>query len=161
MILTIIIILMLILGAYYGYQKGFVLQFGTLVSMFLGLIFAMYYNQNVAGWVTNILRQYADLQMSIPTRYFTNIVVFLFLFLLASGVFQGIWRWLNQLTRFPVVRFGNSLLGILAGLAVQYLTVFVVLNLLLMTQSSWLQQQYQQSSLAQSIVKVDANVSEK
>lgn len=155
MILSAIIIILLIFGAITGYKRGFILQLGGLLSLVLGVIFAMFYGQTAANWATEMLTKYAHMQFSVPERYFTNIVVFFVLFTLASGVFQGIWRSLNNLTRLPFLHIGNSILGIFAGIAVQYLLIFVVLNLFLATSSNWVQQQYNDSTVAQRIVKID------
>lgn len=157
MILSAIIIIVLIFGAITGYKRGFILQLGGLLSLVLGVVFAMFYGQSVTNWLTSILTKYANMQFSVPERYFTNIVVFFILFLIVSGVFQGIWRSLNKLTKLPILHAGNSILGLFAGVAVQYVMIFVVLSLFLATSSNWIQQQYDDSTIAQSIVKVDRN----
>lgn len=147
------IIVFLLIGAVHGYRTGLLLQVSSLISMVLAVIFAMYYSHDVTNWVTRIMVKYFHQSVSVAGNYITYVVVFVTLMLIVSGVFQSVGRWLNKINRWPLIGWGNSLLGIVAGVVISYLVILIGLNLLLATQSPWVHQQYTESQLAQLIVK--------
>lgn len=157
MFFTIGIIIFLVLGGLNGYRTGLLRQLSGLISILLAAVFAMYYSHDVTSWVTQVLVKYLDYDVSVSKNYLTYVVVFATLMIVVSTVFQGIGRWLNGFNRWPIFGLGNSILGILAGLVIQYLVIFIVINMLLSTQLSWVHQQYNTSQLAQIIVKVKTN----
>lgn len=154
MLFSIVIILLLIFGAVQGYRTGLLVQISGIASLILALIFAMFYSQNVTQWINAMLVKFLKQDLSVGQNYGLYIVVFICLLLFTSEVFQSIGRMLAGLTKLPLIGLGNSLLGIIAGVAIQGLVVFICLNLMLATQSSWVRQQYHQSELAQRIVNV-------
>ncbi|WP_369404686.1 CvpA family protein [Secundilactobacillus odoratitofui] len=66
---------------------------------------------------------------------------------------RHVGRDLNLITRLPLIHSVNALLGAATSFIVRYLLIFLILNILLLFPSQWVQQQYQVSSIAQSIVK--------
>ncbi|GBG93617.1 colicin V production protein [Ligilactobacillus salitolerans] len=154
MLFSIVIILLLIFGAVQGYRTGLLVQISGIASLILAFIFAMFYSQSVTQWINAMLVKFLKQDLSVGQNYGLYIVVFICLLLFTSGVFQSIGRMLAGLTKLPLIGLGNSLLGIIAGVAIQGLVVFICLNLMLATQSSWVRQQYHQSELAQRIVNV-------
>ncbi len=155
MIFSILIIILLVLGAVQGFRKGLFAQVSGIVSLILAVIFAMYYSQGVTNFVIDLLVKYLDKSLAVSEHYLTYVIVFLCLMLFSSVLFQGIGRYLNKFTQLPIISWGNSVLGVFAGVAIQYFLIFIILNITLASQSGWAKQQYANSELAQAIVKVE------
>lgn len=150
MILSVGVIAILILGLVWGFHTGFVLQLITLlVYAFSGLI-AIGLSTPTASFLYGLYRAVQPATTTIPRLWI--VIAFGVIFIIASLLLWRLGRILNLITKLPVIHFLNGVLGAFVGLVVRYLLVFIILNILILIPSTWIQQQYHASSLSQTIV---------
>lgn len=152
MILDIIIIALLIGGLVNGYRAGFITQSVRIVSLILSFMVAIYYFQPAANLSIALVKK-LGVTPSIQWIYIADIVAFVVLFAVTHTVYLVLGGHLNGIAKIPGFHLGNALLGSVVGGLTQYLIIFFVLNMLIVFPISWLQNQYQQSSISQTIVK--------
>ncbi|EEI70849.1 CvpA family protein [Lentilactobacillus hilgardii] len=152
LILDLIIIVLLIGGLISGYRAGFINQSVRIVSLILSFMVAIYYFQPTANIMINIAKK-IGFAPGIQWLYVSDIVAFVLLFALTHAVYIMLGSHLNGIAKVPGFHLGNSLLGSVIGGITQYLIIFFVLNILIVFPISWVQDQYQESQISQTIVK--------
>lgn len=150
MILSIIVAVLLALGAVYGYQTGLVLQLVRLISVGLSWIAAILTCAPVTTFIYTI-GQNQQTTGQTPPRVMT-IIIFAILFFLVNTLLWRLGRTLNLVTKLPVIHLLNGLLGAVVGLIIRYLIIFIALNIFILIPNDWVQSQYQASQLSQTIV---------
>ncbi len=159
MILDIIVILILISGLIRGYRIGLIKQSVQAGSLILAFIVAMYYFQPLGNLMIKLLKQ-LQLKPDIQWLYVSDIIAFVLLFSITQAVYTSLGKHLNGVTRLPGLHLGDELLGSVMGLLTRYLVTFFLLNILILFPMSWLQDQYHESTISQTIVKKTPIISE-
>lgn len=141
MIIDIIIVVVLILGIYMGYNKGFVNQLFSIVSLvfgyFISLIlssrlaillaqFIPFSNNSVVGELNSKI---STLDLNIPTGYY-KIISFFIIFFSIRLLFRFVGNILGVIRKIPVIKTFNSMLGAIIGLVEAYVIIFVIVYLL-------------------------------
>lgn len=165
MLLTLIIIILLLISLYSGFRRGLVLQLVLTIGYAISFFFALQYYQQVSGLV--------EMMVPYPSPVSANENPFVlygqeFIFSLDQGFYNGvafigilILGWiitrfiggiLNFLTEIPVVKQLNQIGGAIVGFIVQYVGIFLILFLLSMVPMQIIQNQFESSLLARSIV---------
>ncbi|EHO53970.1 CvpA family protein [Lentilactobacillus kisonensis] len=152
MILDIIVVLLLVSGLVGGFRIGFIKQTVQAGSLILAFIVAMYYFQDLGNLIVRAING-LQIKLAIQWVYVIDMVAFICLFSLTQVVYVKIGKHLNGLTRVPGLHLGDELLGSLMGMVTRYLVIFFVLNILIVFPISWVQNQYRESSISQTIVK--------
>lgn len=119
-ILLIIICAVIFVMAIYGYRKGFVNMLVPLVSAFLSLILLFM----LKDWLFGILFQWAIFQ---GEHVLTRVVLILLIFVLGTLAFKWLIKILHILTKLPLVRGLNKLLGLMVGIVEGFLLVWLFL----------------------------------
>lgn len=151
MIFTWGIIIILALGLISGYRSGFVTVVMSLLAYIIAWLLATVFSQKLAEILFSTFTSVNTSTVAMP-RMLTGTVFFV-LFSICYTLVRHVGRDLNLITRLPLIHSVNALLGAATSFIVRYLLIFLILNILLLFPSQWVQQQYQVSSIAQSIVK--------
>ncbi|WP_173021248.1 CvpA family protein [Secundilactobacillus folii] len=151
MIFSIVILIILLLGIISGFRRGFVGVVMSLLAYIIAWIVAALFSQPVAKFLFQAFTSNHNVLVVVP-RLLSGIVFFV-LFSIAYGIVRRIGRDINMVTKLPVIHSVNALLGAAINLIVRYLLIFLVLNVLILFPSEWIQEQYQASPVAQTMVK--------
>lgn len=150
MIFDVGIILILIFGFLRGLHRGFVSEvlslLGFLAATFIGIVGT----GPIANFINGAIFQSGQNETA---QLIIKWVVFAVLFGLVWRIVRLLRDVLGPLTRLPLLRQLNSLLGGVADFIIKYLFIFILLNFLLMFPSQNIRDQYQQSNVSQWIVK--------
>lgn len=119
-ILDIILVLLLVYGAYKGYKRGFIMSLFLLLAVFVGLYAAFHF--------TDVLVQYGKDQFHWKSTYAAPIT-FLSLFLMVGAGIYFAGKLLERVIKLVKLSILNSLAGALLGLLQWF---FFVGSLLLM-----------------------------
>ncbi|GAX00350.1 CvpA family protein [Secundilactobacillus mixtipabuli] len=145
------IIIILALGLMSGYRRGFVSVVMSLLAYIIAWLIATIFSQALAEFLFHAFTSSNSAMIPIPRMLSGG--VFFVLFGLAYSIVRRIGRDMNMITRLPVIHSVNALVGAFLNFIVRYLLIFLVLNLLLLFPNQWIQTQYQDSPIAQNIVK--------
>ncbi|MCH5462120.1 CvpA family protein [Lactobacillus sp. LC28-10] len=151
MVFTWGIIIILALGLISGYRRGFVSVVMSLLAYIVAWLIATIFSQTLAEFLFQSVT--STNSSAIATPRMLSGVVFFILFGLAYSIVRHIGRKLNLITRLPLIHSVNALVGAALNFIVRYLLIFLVLNLLLLFSNQWIKTQYQNSPIAQDIVK--------
>lgn len=151
MIFTWVILILLALGVFSGYRRGFVAVLMSLIAYIVAWLVAMLLSQPVAQFLYQTFSSNHDSTILVP--HLLSGLVFLVLFSVVYGIVRRIGRSLNLITKLPVIHLANALLGAAINFVVRYLLIFLTLNILLLFPSEWIHSQYANSQISQSIVK--------
>lgn len=154
MIFTWLIIIILALGLIQGYHSGFVAVFIHLVAYVLAWIIAMLFANKLADVAYSLYTA----KIGTGSQFFTvpralTGTIFFALFSVTYGIIRHIGKDLNMITKLPVVHLTNALLGAATSFLLRYLLIFLLLNVITLFPSTWIQHQYQTSVIAQQMVK--------
>lgn len=151
MVFTWGIIIILALGLISGYQRGFVSVVMSLLAYIVAWLIATIFSQTLAEFLFHAFT--SSNSSAVPIPRMLSGVVFFVLFSVAYSVVRRVGRDLNLITRLPLIHSVNALVGAALNFIVRYLLIFLVLNLLLLFPNQWIHVQYQNSPVAQNIVK--------
>ena len=143
MIISLIILGLLILNIYCGFQDGLVYEFVRIVSYVIGWIIAMRFARPLGNFINQLLGANSIL---------INGIGFLIIFIVSVMILRTIGQMIDRVTNLPVVHFLNAIGGAVVGAIVGYLVVLILLNVSLELPSTWMQAQYVHSPVAQKIV---------
>ncbi|ANZ61662.1 hypothetical protein AYR62_03735 [Secundilactobacillus paracollinoides] len=152
MIYTWVIILILALGLISGYRSGFVTMLVRLVAYAIAWLLTMAFSDKLAQLLYSAVTNGSTASTITVPRAFSGILFFV-MFSVIYGIVRRIGSDLNIITRLPLIHQANALLGAAISFIIRYLFIFLVLNVLLLFSTTWTTSQYQNSSLAQTIVK--------
>lgn len=159
MVYTLVIILILALGLISGYRHGFVIMLVRLVAYAIAWLLTMAFSDKIATWLYSAFTNGSTTSTVTVPRVFSGVLFFI-MFSIIYAIVRRIGRDINMITRLPIIHQANALLGAVISLVIRYLFIFLVLNVLLLVPTTWTTAQYQNSSLAQTIVKKTPVVSE-
>ncbi|MFT8907283.1 MAG: CvpA family protein [Lentilactobacillus diolivorans] len=152
MVLSLLILILLVGGLMSGYRAGLITQSVRIISLILSFIVAFYYFQPAANLVMTVVKRLGA-EPNLQWIYIIDIIAFVFLFGLTHTVYLMLGNHLNGIAKVPGFHIGNAILGSAVGLLTQYLVIFFVLNILVVFPINWIQDQYRQSDISQTIVK--------
>lgn len=143
MIFTIVIAAWLIAAVVRGWQRGLVATIISVVGSIViwGAAF-IFYNQFAA-----LLSGNPDPGLGWRLGAFFLIVIG------GEMIFAGLIRLSRAITWLPVIKQVNSIGGALVAGIFSYVTIFIALALLLMIQTPWIENQYNESQTAQFIAE--------
>lgn len=152
MIVTIGIILLLLVGVFNGMRQGavkYILKFVGLIVVWL--IAYMYYKPLAQHlkFITFDVSKESALSFLNSEIVFYNVIAFAIIFVVSSIVVKIIINLLNSVTRLPILKQLNGLIGAVLGFVIFYAVIFMVMNFLLLFSSETIQTAYQSSQLAQ------------
>lgn len=121
--LLIVVIILIITLSVYGCRKGFVDALVPFVSGLLSLLLIFF----LKDWLLAYLFQWAIFQ---GEHILSRIVVILLLFALGTLAFRWVIKVLRLLTRLPLVKGVNKLLGLVLGCIEGFLLVWLFLYII-------------------------------
>lgn len=141
LIFTIMIALWLISSIINGWRRGLVSTLITMASSIILWIAAFFWYQPLAAVIGS----------TDTPGLGTNILAFFLIVILGHMAFNLLAALTRTITWIPGIKQINSIGGaVLAGL-LNYTLIFITLTLLLMTQNTWVENQYENSQTAQTI----------
>ncbi|GEO65959.1 CvpA family protein [Levilactobacillus spicheri] len=159
MLLSLGILLVLWLGFHRGYRRGLVLQVlltvGYLAVWLVARLGARPLASGLGQFVGNLSldSSVSTVAASQSSSFFLNGLAFSAILTVGYFVVRRVAYGLNRVTWLPVIHQVNSLAGGLINLAIRYLIIFLILNLLILLPSTSFQRTYQSSTVAQWVVK--------
>lgn len=165
MLLTLIILVLLLLSLYSGFKRGLILQLVLTIGYAISFYFALEYYHQISDLV--------EMMVPYPSPGSSETSPFVlygkeFIFNLDQGFYNGVafigilfigWiitrfvgGLLNFLTEIPVLKQVNAIGGAIVGFIVEYVGVFLILFLLSTIPIQMIQNQFESSVLARTIV---------
>ena len=158
-VLSLGILLVLWLGFHRGYRRGLVLQvllsLGYLVVWLVARVGARPLASGLGQFVGSLPLNatVSPVAVSRSSSFFLNGLAFSAILTVGYFVIRRLAYGLNRVTWLPVIHQVNSLAGGFINLAIRYVLIFLILNLLILLPSTSFQHSYQASPVAQWIVK--------
>ena len=149
MILSIILIVLLISAFARGWRRGSVIELLYLLGYALTLAAAWLYYQRLGAWLLDVFQQ----SETIGAHYLANWGAFILISFIGTLLVRGIARASKAITWIPVIHQVNGFAGALLGLLLAYFWILLILALMLLIPTGWLQDQYQASVVAQFMVQ--------
>jgi membrane protein required for colicin V production len=119
--LDIIIIVIAVISAISGFQKGLILS----LASFAGLVLGIYTSVMFASWGENILANF----LHIDHKYL-YIISFILIFAIVSGLVYGLGKMLESIADFTALglvnKLGGALLGIVKAAFIIALIIFLI-----------------------------------
>lgn len=145
MIFNALIVIVFIFNIHNGFKEGLVKAILKLVARIIALLIAFWYAKDLSQFIfsqTDLARD----------SLACNGISFLIIFLIVVIGFKIIIRFINQITRLPLLHQVNSLSGAILSFVVTYLLMFLILNVVITIPNDYLFNQYHNSSIAGFIV---------
>lgn len=164
MLMTILIVVILAIGAYGGARRGLILQFVLTVGYFVSYLLASKYHQALGSHLELIVPYPSASESSQFVFYdqalgfnldgaFYNGVAFLIILFVGWLVTRFIGGLLNVVTFIPVIKQLNAIGGAVLNFFVSYVAVFLILFLLTMLPIDSVQEAFSNSWLARTILE--------
>ncbi|SDQ47057.1 Uncharacterized membrane protein, required for colicin V production [Carnobacterium viridans] len=164
MLMTVLIVLILAMGAYSGARRGLVLQFVFTIGYFVSYLLARNYYQLLGSHLELIVPYPSATESSQFVFYdqalgfnldgaFYNGVAFITILFVGWLITRFVGGLLNAVTLIPVIKQLNTLGGALLNVIVSYIAIFIVLFLLTMVPVDAIQESFNNSWLARTIVE--------
>lgn len=162
--MTVIIILILAVGAYSGARRGLILQLVLTIGYFISYLLASNYYQALGSHLELIVPYPSASETSQFVFYnqalglnldgaFYNGVAFILILFVGWLITRFIGGLLNAVAHIPVIKQLNALGGALLNVVVSYVAVFLILFLLTMVPIDAIQEAFSNSWLARTIVE--------
>lgn len=159
MVLSLLILAILVLGFRRGYRRGLVLQLIKTVGYLIVWVIARFGAKTLAAGIGQFIGK-VSLNSSVSavtasqsSSFFLNGLAFSAILTVGYFIVRRVAYGINKVTWLPVIHQVNSLAGGLINLVIRYVVIFLTLNLLILLPSTSFQTSYQQSPVAQWIVK--------
>ena len=164
MLMTVLIVVILAIGAYGGARRGLILQFVMTVGYFVSYLMASKYYQALGSHLELIVPYPSASESSQFVYYdqalglnldgaFYNGVAFIIILFVGWLITRFIGGLLNAVTFIPVLKQLNTVGGALLIFIVAYVAIFLVLFLLTMVPIDAIQEAFSKSWLARKIVE--------
>ncbi|CAJ1228554.1 CvpA family protein [Levilactobacillus zymae] len=159
MLLSIGIVLILAWGFYRGFHRGLVLQLLLTVGYLVVWIAARFGAKPLASGLSQFFgnlslnSSVSAVTASQSSAFFLNGLAFSAILTVGYFVVRRVSYGLNKVTWLPVIHQVNSLAGGLINLAIRYVIIFLLLNLLILLPIDSFQATYKTSTVAQWVVK--------
>ena len=164
MLMTVIIVLLLAIGAYSGARRGLILQLVLTIGYFISYLLASNYYQILGSHLELIVPYPSASESSQFVFYnqalgfdldgaFYNGVAFILILFVGWLITRFVGGLLNSLTFIPVLKQLNALGGAILNVIVSYVAIFLVLFLLTMVPIDAIQEAFNSSWLARTIVE--------
>ena len=162
MTMDLILIIVLLSGFLMGYIRGGILQIFHLLGYVIAFVVARLFNEDFGLFLSKII-PYPNItdETSMWTLFvnatnleaaFYNAIAFLILFFIIKFMVRRIAKVFNLVTKLPVIRFLNRVIGSGLGFLQAYLVLFVVLFLLALTPTESMQSLIAESNVATFII---------
>ncbi|GHP12633.1 bacteriocin transporter [Lentilactobacillus fungorum] len=158
MIFNIGICLILVIGFLRGFHRGLVVALFNLVGWLAATVSAILFTAPLVDFVLQIDPNWSP---NATIRLIIKWLAFLLIFITISSLVRIVRDLIRPVTKLPLISQANAILGALMNLISHYLLIFILLNFLLLLPSQTIQQQYDQSTLSQWIVKQTPGLSNK
>lgn len=160
--ISLILIVLLLFGFLRGLKRGFILQTFHLVGFIIAFLVARMYYKGLAGhldaWIP-----YPELSSdtswalfvnnsSVETAFY-NAIAFAIIFFAVKIILQIIASMLDFVSRIPVLKQLNKLLGSILGFVEVYLVIFILLYIIALTPIDVIQEKIAGSSVATFMVE--------
>jgi uncharacterized membrane protein required for colicin V production len=141
-----ILIFILILNLYSGFKHGLISQVVKMVSLFIAIYFAVFWSSDLKGYLVKYLKldevvpsisQNGEVSIWL-TEIMLNIVSFMILFLLIGLILSLFTGRLKILNRIPIIGPVNALSGGLLGAAKGILIIFLIVALLSLIETEFM-----------------------
>ncbi|MGO1970500.1 MAG: CvpA family protein [Levilactobacillus brevis] len=159
MVLSLLILAILVLGFRRSYRRGLVLQLIKTVGYLIVWVIARFGAKRLAAGIGQFIGK-VSLNSSVSavtasqsSSFFLNGLAFSAILTVGYFIVRRVAYGINKVTWLPVIHQVNSLAGGLINLVIRYVVIFLTLNLLILLPSTSFQTSYQQSPVAQWIVK--------
>lgn len=164
MLMTILIVMILAIGAYGGARRGLILQFVLTAGYFVSYLVASNYYQTLGSHLELIVPYPSASESSQFVFYdqalgfnldgaFYNGVAFMIILFVGWLITRFIGGLLNFVTIIPVIKQLNALGGAILNFLVSYVAVFLILFLLTMLPIDAIQEAFSNSWLARTILE--------
>lgn len=160
MILNAIILILIISSFFKGFYSGFIRQAIILIGYVLAVVVASMYYDKLAPHLnfiphpnfdsaseTAVTSQLFDALQNADVYY--NVLAFVIIFIVAIIIVGMIASFSRGVTKIPVLRQLNGLLGAILGAISSYITIFVLLYFAALFPVSWLMEAINDSSIAE------------
>ena len=159
MVLSLLILAILVLGFRRGYRRGLVLQLIKTVGYLIVWVIARFGAKPLAAGIGQFIGK-VSLNSSVSavtasqsSSFFLNGLAFSAILTVGYFIVRRVAYGINKVTWLPVIHQVTSLAGGLINLVIRYVVIFLTLNLLILLPNTSFQTSYQQSPVAQWIVK--------
>lgn len=105
--LDIVIAVPLVLGAYHGFKKGFIIELASLAALILGIFAAINFSYFIAGILSD--------NMKLADKYI-NIIAFIFTFILVVLTIYFLGKLLEKVIDILMLGIFNRIAGLLFGI---------------------------------------------
>ncbi|HLQ96701.1 MAG TPA: CvpA family protein [Pseudogracilibacillus sp.] len=160
--ISLLLIVLLLFGFLRGLKRGFILQTFHLVGFIVAFIVARLYYKGLAdkldAWIP-----YPELSSDASWAMFVNnpsvesafynVVAFAIIFFAVKIILQIIASMLDFVSRIPVLKQLNKLLGSILGFVEVYLVIFILLYIVALTPIDAIQERLANSSVATFMVE--------
>lgn len=151
-VIDLIIVLVLTLGGWNGYRTGLLRQLTRLFGTVIAYVFALWLRPYVAPVVRTWLPLHTQNQSGLLTPWIGNIdngIAFALVFIVSFFLLRYAAGLLDALFSLPVLSTVNRLAGLVVGLALAVVFVYVITLLLHYVNDPRLQLQLQNSTIVQ------------
>jgi uncharacterized membrane protein required for colicin V production len=145
MIFNILIVIIFILNVQNGFKEGLVKAILKFIARIIEVL--------ISFWYAKDLSQLIFSQTDLAHNYLgCNGISFFIIFLTTVIGFKIIIRFVDNVTRLPLLHQVNSLGGAILSFVVTYLLMFLILSILITIPNDYLVNQYHDSVIAEFIV---------
>lgn len=160
--ISLLLIVLLLFGFLRGLKRGFILQTFHLVGFIIAFIAARMYYKGLADKL-DVWIPYPELSSdtswalfvnnpSVETAFY-NAIAFAIIFFAVKIILQIIASMLDFVSRIPVLKQLNKLLGSILGFVEVYLVIFILLYIVALTPIDAIQERLANSSVATFMVE--------
>jgi uncharacterized membrane protein required for colicin V production len=158
---NLILIVLLILGAFIGLKRGFIMQVLHLTSFIIAFIIAVLFYDNIAPKLTMWIPYpeftedgFGALFGALPLEdAYYNGIAFVFLFFVAKITLQILANMLDFVAELPILHSVNGLLGAILGFIETYFILFIILYFMALLPIDMFQGYINDSSIAQFMIE--------
>ncbi|MBO9130581.1 CvpA family protein [Bacillus sp. 165] len=159
--LDVLIVLLLVLGFFFGLKRGLILQVVRLAGFVAAYIVAYVYYDDIAPVLKGIIPYPLETTVTMHTwleqvnveDVFYQAIAFVILFIATKIVFMLAGNLLNMFAQIPVLKQVNSFGGALLGFLEVYVILFIVMFALSLFPQQHVQASFQKSVLPKLIVE--------
>lgn len=136
--IDIILLVIFLLGSLLGYKRGFLRQLFSIISIIIGYVISFLFSSRLAIFLidfipikdNDIFNQFSNslANLNISTGYH-RIIAFVIIFFMVKLIFNIVASSLGLITKLPVVKTVNKLLGAVLGFIEIYIITFIIIYL--------------------------------
>lgn len=157
-----IILSLLVIGLFWGYSKGLILQLFQLLGWLLAFIIAYIGYDTVAPLLRTVIPfpqstdtsafSYATETFQLENMFYSALA-FCLLFFLSRIAISYLARLLHFVSSLPILNMANRVSGAIIGFLTTFVILLILINVLYVMPSSAIHEQLNQSNLVQILAK--------